>query len=57
MNKYIEIKDFETDKVLKRFDVTGMGNRVIEKFENGININLNQDKFYTIKNETKNKLC
>ena len=55
MNKYIEIKEFGTDKVVKRFDVTGKHDRMIDKFDDGLNINLNHDKFYTVKNETKRK--
>lgn len=55
MNKYMEIKEFGTDKVVKRFDVTGKHDRMIDKFDDGLNINLNHDKFYTVKNETKRK--
>ena len=55
MNKYIEIKEFGTNKVVKRFDVTGKADRMIDKFDDGINIQLNHDKFYTQTNETKRK--
>ena len=55
MNKYIEIKEIKTNKVVKRFDVTDKHYRMIDKFDDGLNINLNHYKFYTIKNETKRK--
>ena len=55
MNKYLEIKEFGTDKVVKRFDVTRKHDRMIDKFYDGLNINLNHDKFYTVINETKRK--
>ena len=55
MNTYIEIKEKSTKKVVKRFDVTGKHERMIEKFDDGLNINLNHDKFYTIINKTKRK--
>ena len=55
MNTYIEIKEKSTNKVVKRFDVTGKHERMIEKFDDGLNINLNHDKFYTIINKTKRK--
>ena len=55
MNVYLEIREYKTDKVVKRYDVTKSSSRMIDKFEDGLNINLNHDKFYTIKNETKRK--
>lgn len=55
MNIYLEIREYKTDKVVKRYDVTNSSSRMIDKFEDGLNINLNHDKFYTIKNETKLK--
>ena len=55
MNKYIEIIEYKTFKVVKRFDVTGKPGRMIDKFDCGLNINLNHDKYYTSINETKRK--
>jgi hypothetical protein len=43
----IEIVEFETEKVIKTFDVTGKSERQIEKIENGININLDLERFYS----------
>lgn len=55
MNKYIEIKEFGTNKVVKRFDVTGKSERTIDRFDDGLNRQLNHEKFYTENNETKRK--
>ena len=55
MNTYIEIIEFKTKKVTKRFDVTGKNERMIDKFDDGLNINLNHDKYYTLINRTKRK--
>ncbi len=48
MGKYIDIIDFETDEVVMRINVTGKSDRTIDKIDDGLNINLNHDKFYTI---------
>jgi len=55
MEKYIEIREFGTDEVVKSFDVTGKTKRIIDKLDYGLNINLNQEDFYTIIKETKGK--
>lgn len=55
MNKYIEITEFGTDKVVKRVDVTGKTENTITIIDNGMNRNLNHDKFYTVENETERK--
>lgn len=56
MYKYIEIIELDTDKVVKRIDVTGRGERSIERVEDGININLNHDEFITQLNESEKEL-
>ena len=54
--KYIEIKNYDNGKVEKRYDVSDRGNGMIDKFERGLNINLNHDKFYTFSFESETKL-
>lgn len=41
----VQIIDWETNKVQKEFDPTSKGRA--ERIEDGVNINLNHDKFYT----------
>ena len=55
MNTYLEIKEYKTDKVVKRIDVTGKTDRMIDKIDSGMNINLNHEKYYTVENNTKRK--
>ena len=55
MNTYLEVTEFKTKKVVARYDVTGRPERMVDKFYDGLNINLNHDKYYTIKNVTKLK--
>jgi hypothetical protein len=55
MNTYLEVTEFKTKKVVKRYDVTGRPDRIIDKFDNCLNINLNHDKYYTMINRTKRK--
>ena len=55
MNTYLEVTEFKTKKVVKRYDVTGRPDRMIDKFDDGLNINLNHDKYYTMINRTKRK--
>lgn len=54
--KYVEIKNYDNGKVEKRYDVSDRGNSMIDKFERGLNINLNHDKFYTFSYESETKL-
>ena len=54
--KYVEIKNYENGKVEKRYDVSDRSNGMIDKFERGLNINLNHDKFYTFSFESEIKL-
>lgn len=54
--KYVEIKNYDNGKVEKRYDVSDKGNSMIDKFERGLNINLNHDRFYTFSFESETKL-
>ncbi len=55
MEKYIEIIQTETKKVVKRMRVTDMSERTIDKTESGMNINLNHSAYHTnfIESETE----
>ena len=41
MSRYLVVKDYETDSIHTKIDVTGKSDRTIERIENGMNINLN----------------
>jgi len=43
----IVIKEYETDKILKKIDCNGMSEKEIDKFDDGLNINLNHELYYT----------
>ena len=45
--RYIEIIHYDTGEVFNKIEVTGKSDRVIEKIDDGINRNLNHDRFYT----------
>lgn len=51
--KYIEIKKYDDEKVVKRLDVTDKSDRDIDRIEKGMNINLNHDKYYTFSYESE----
>jgi len=55
MYTYLEIISFKTKKVVKRFNVTHLNERMIDKMDDGLNINLNHIEYYTTKNTTKRK--
>jgi hypothetical protein len=42
----IVIRSYDTDEIVKEFDVTGRTEREIDKLDRGLNINLSSD-FYT----------
>jgi len=54
--QYIEIIETKTKKVVCRMDVSGKGERTIERIEDGVNINLNHKDFHTATNESNVKL-
>ena len=43
----IQIVHFKTGKVVKEISVTGKSERQIQKIDDGININLNHEQFFT----------
>jgi len=45
--KYIEIVRTQDNIVVKRMDVTGSGERSIDRIESGVNINLNHKEYMT----------
>ena len=55
MYKYIEVRDFK-ETVIKRYDVTNKTERQIETLENGLNRNMNHEKYYTAEMESTNEL-
>ena len=46
--RYINVVDCETNEIVKQVDVTGKSERSIGKIEDGLNINLNHNKYYTV---------
>jgi hypothetical protein len=54
--KYIEVKTFKTAEVVKRLDVSGKSEKSIDRIDDGLNINLNHEKFYTSITESNTKL-
>lgn len=56
MKKYLEIRKFENDTVVKRMDVSSKSDKQIEKMEFGANMNLNHEEYYTEVVESENTL-
>ncbi len=56
MYYYIEIVCYETGEVIKRYDVTDKSERQRDKFDSGLNINMNHDEYYTRETESETKL-
>jgi|AntRauTorcE11897_2_1112592.scaffolds.fasta_scaffold00051_48 hypothetical protein len=54
--KYIEIKDYDNDSVVKRLDVSDKSDRRIDTIESGIDINLNHDQYYTFSHDSEVEL-
>jgi len=44
--RYLEIRKYEGNEVVKRMDVTGMSERKIDRIDSGMNINLNHKEYY-----------
>jgi hypothetical protein len=53
---YLEIVEYGTDEVVKRMDVTNKSERLIERIERGVNINLNHNEFFTRQSSTEENL-
>lgn len=47
MKKYLCIVNFKSKKVVKKLDVSDKSTNSIDRIENGMNINLNHDEYYT----------
>ena len=47
MKAYIQVVSFETEEVIHQIEITGKTHTQIERIDNGLNINLNHEKFYT----------
>ena len=47
MKTYIEIRRYGDNKCIKRLDVTGKTERMIDTIENGMNRNLNHEEYFT----------
>ena len=47
MSKYIVIMERETNNIIHEVDVTGKNDRTIDNIEDGMNINLNHDLYFT----------
>lgn len=56
MYQYLEIRTFQDKQCVKRTDVTGWPERKVERFDNGINRNLNHDEYYTTVVESDEQL-
>lgn len=56
MYKYIEIVLYDTNKVVKRIDVKNRSEKQIDKIEDGLNINLNHDQYFTRVSESNIQL-
>jgi hypothetical protein len=47
MKNYICVIRYSNGEIVKKVDVTGMAERMVDKVDRGMNINLNHDEFYT----------
>lgn len=56
MYKYLEIKKYENNEVVKRIDVSDSSDRTIERVESGMNMNLNHEQYYVFSYESEAKL-
>ena len=55
MNKYVEVVEHDTNKVIKRYDASLMSEHGADVVENGCNFDLNQNLYFTrrVKCETE----
>jgi hypothetical protein len=56
MSTYLEIVSIETNKVVKRLDLTGMSDRYTERTELGMLMTIDRDRFFVNENKTEDKL-
>jgi hypothetical protein len=48
MKNYICIISYENGEIIDKIEVTGKGERSIDRVDRGINININHEKYYTV---------
>ncbi len=53
---YLEIREYESREVVKRLDVSNQSQHSIDRIDNGMNRNLNYEKFYTFVNKSEIQL-
>jgi hypothetical protein len=53
MKNYICVVRYSNGEIVKKVDVTGKGERMVDKVDRGMNINLNHDEFYTVEMNDK----
>ncbi len=56
MFKYVEIVDFDTEKVTKRYNVTLMSEDGVDTVEDGCNFNLNHNTHFVRRVECETEL-
>ena len=56
MKTYIEIRRYKDNKCVKRLDVTGKTERMINTIENGMNRNLSHEEYFTKEINSKKHL-
>jgi hypothetical protein len=54
--KYLEVKAYNNGLVYKRLDLSGKPDRSIDTIENGMNRNMNHEKFYTFSYDSEVEL-
>ncbi len=54
--KYIDIIEHSTGNVVEQIDVSGRSDRQVERVDNGININMNHEMYYTLISDTKKEV-
>jgi hypothetical protein len=54
--KYIEVKSWDDGGVVKRLDVSEKTDRSVETIEDGMNRNMNHEKFYTFSYDSEVEL-
>lgn len=53
---YIEVREWDTNTPIHRIDVSGKHERAIDRVDDGLNINLNDAKYYTETIHSDNEL-
>lgn len=53
MKSVIQVVEYKTKEVVEEIDVTGRSVRSIDRIDDGININLNHEEYFTRINHVK----